>query len=790
MMLAKELKIFYKMKKAFKSSLLVLLLCFVIKAKSNVILPNILSSNMVLQHDNPTFWGTADAGEKIKITIGEKSVLAKAEKNGKWSIKFSPLKIGEKISVIIEGKNRIELTNVLVGDVWLGSGQSNMVWELKHMENAKQEMDAANNFKEIRLFKVKNIGASYNLKEDVEGSWMECNALNVENFSATLYFFGINLYEKLQHPLGLVVDAWSGSRIQSWISLNDLRTDEQTKKEADEKLATIDDPVQLKKFNEEQYIKWQQDSSKASEKKIQIPGKPAPVTPLYKDRPGGLYNSMIAPLFQLGIKGIVWYQGEFNASDPVQYSRLLPMLITTWRKQWNNTHLPFIVIQLPNVNQPLAQPAESPWARLREAQLKALDLNNTALVVTLDTGDGELHPKTKRKLGARAAASALKLAYGMNVVADAPLYTGFKAEENRIRIFFKNVGSGFVSSDGKQLLKGFTIAGHNHKFVNANAVIDGSSIIVWNNKISIPVAVRYAWAQYPIINLYTKDSLPAFPFRTDNWTVDMKGIEDDTIRASVIKKLLSPDFTANSLKDWEKEYQVFQYKIAEKEEQVLPYRFYEPKIEQGKKYPLVLMMHGAGERGFDNRTQLMRLYGLPFWEQNPCFVIAPQCPQKPLGNLDEESVWVQTSFGAPSHTMKPDPTWPLQMVMDLLNKAMQTYPIDTSRIYITGLSMGGFATWELLQRMPYRFAAAVPVCGGGDTTFVKSLAPIPLWVFHGDADKTVIPQRSRDMIEGIKKNGGHPIYTEYKGIGHGAWTQTYNNPDLWKWMFSQIKTNK
>lgn len=764
------------------------LICHYQSLSASIILPQIFGDNMVLQQDAPVIWGKADPGEKVKVRIGRTKCSTVAGSDGKWRIKFSSMKAGENVEVVIEGKNKIILKNVLIGDVWLGGGQSNMVWPLKNMENAEAEIAGAN-YPTIRLFSVRNIGAAYTPQEDLKGQWVECSPKTAGEFSATLYFFGINLQKELKYPLGLIMDAWSGSRIQSWMPLEVMRTDVQTQHEVDNLLGTLDNPEKLKAYNEEQIVKWEKNRDDAVSKGIVVPNKPAPVIPLYRDRPGGLYNSMIAPLLGLNVKGILWYQGEFNASDAEQYARLLPKMIHAWREEWKNEDIPFIVVQLPNVNQPLAGPSESPWARLREAQMKALDLKNTAITITIDTGDGELHPKTKRKLGERAANSALKLAYHEDIPADAPMYAGYRMEENRIRIYFKNIAGGLISKDNEPI-KGFTIAGANHRFMNAQAKIDSNSVVVWNNQISVPVALRYAWAQYPIVNLYNKAGLPASTFRTDNWNVDIKELNENAIRGKVLNTLLSPDYVAKPEKDWEKPYHDFQFRISEKEELVLPYRFYSPKIEQGKKYPLVLLMHGAGERGFDNRLQLLRLKSLPFWEKYPCFVVVPQCSQKPFDNTNGESVWVQTPFGAPDHRMQEKPTWPMQMTMDLLTKIMKEYPVDPSRVYVTGLSMGGFATWELIQRMPDVFAAAAPVCGGGDTIFAKKLVHIPLWVFHGDADKTVMTQRSRNMVKCITRAGGDPKYTEYPGVGHDAWTMTYNKPDIWDWMFAQVKKDR
>ncbi len=251
---------------------------------------------------------------------------------------------------------------------------------------------------------------------------------------------------------------------------------------------------------------------------------------------------------------------------------------------------------------------------------------------------------------------------------------------------------------------------------------------------------------------------------------------------------LAPDFAAAPLQEWEKQFTAFQFKGLEGGGHLLPYRFYAPpQLEPGKKYPLVLFFHGAGERGLDNRIQFLRFKGVVnFWESHPCFVIVPLCPLR-IGNRDGESVWVQTGFGDPQHTMKPAPPWPTQLAMELLDKTIAGNPVDPNRVYVTGLSMGGFATWDILQREPDKFAAAVPICGGADLSFAGKLAHIPIWIFHGGADTTVQPRRSRDMVAALTAAGGHPKYTEYPGVGHDAWSRTYSNPEVWDWLFAQTR---
>ena len=251
---------------------------------------------------------------------------------------------------------------------------------------------------------------------------------------------------------------------------------------------------------------------------------------------------------------------------------------------------------------------------------------------------------------------------------------------------------------------------------------------------------------------------------------------------------LNPDYSAAPMQDWEKKFNAFQFKVYKSKAHVLPYRFYQPaKIEQGKKYPLVLFFHGAGERGDDNRKQFLRFITVPFWEKYPCFVLAPQCPPYITGKPEEGSTWVQTSFGANAHTMNENPTWSMQLAMELLKQVLKNKQIDHRRIYVTGLSMGGFATWEILQREGYLFAAAMPVCGGADLSYADKLTGLPLWVFHGDADHTVPVGRSRDMVAAINAAGGQVKYTEYPGVGHDAWSKTYSNSEVWDWLFSQVK---
>lgn len=262
----------------------------------------------------------------------------------------------------------------------------------------------------------------------------------------------------------------------------------------------------------------------------------------------------------------------------------------------------------------------------------------------------------------------------------------------------------------------------------------------------------------------------------------------DNIKTKPAPDQLHPDYTYYPEQDWEKPFAAFSFGVYKNHDFTLPYRLYIPEnVNPTEKLPLVVLMHGAGERGVDNRYQFYRMKGFPFLGKYPCIVLAPQCPTREFTDNNSDCVWVDTPFGAPSSTMKTEPTRPLQLAIELLDSISLLPQIDQNRIYITGLSMGGFATWELIQRFPTKFAAAVPVCGGGDPAYAAKFAKLPLWTFHGDADNTVLPQRSQEMIKAIKSAGGNPLYTEYPGVGHGAWTATYANEKMWDWMFSQKK---
>lgn len=250
------------------------------------------------------------------------------------------------------------------------------------------------------------------------------------------------------------------------------------------------------------------------------------------------------------------------------------------------------------------------------------------------------------------------------------------------------------------------------------------------------------------------------------------------------QEMSSPD----TIQEREDRFKSFQFETFELNGHVLPYRLYQPEIEgKEQKYPLVVFFHGAGERGNDNQKQFKRFNPFPFWLTHPCYIVAPQCPKDESQDDNNRSVWVDTDFGGTSHHMHESPTWPMQLSIELVKQIIENKNVDLSRIYVTGLSMGGYATWEILQREGELFAAAIPVCGGGDLDYVNELGFMSLWVFHGAEDRTVPVERSRNMVNAIRASGGNPRYTEYPGVDHDSWSRTYQNPEVWSWLFQQVK---
>jgi len=493
------------------------------EAQADVRLPSIFGSNMVLQADMPIkIWGWADPGEQVTVTVGQKRATAKAACCGKWMVTIEPLKAGGPIEVIVEGKNKIKFTNVLIGEVWICSGQSNMAWPVTRALNPEKEIASAN-FPKIRLFTVTR-AVALEPQSDCQGKWVVCSPETVPSFSAVAYFFGRKLHQELGVPVGLIHTSWGGTPAEAWTSREKLESIPQLLpilERWDTLLKTY--PKQLANYRI-RLADWQKAAAEAKKAGKKPPAKPRPPHDPAKHPhlAAGLFNAMIAPLIPYTIRGAIWYQGESNVARAYQYRTLFPAMIEDWRERWGQGDFPFIYVQLAPFRYGRFDPAAC--AELREAQLLTLKLPNTGMAVTMDIGNPkDIHPKNKQDVGKRLALWALALAYGKDVVYSGPLYDSMKIESDKIRITFKHVDGGLVAKGGE--LTYFEIAGPDRKFVPAKAVIDGDTIVVSSPQVKQPVAVRYAWRDDAEPNLFNKAGLPASPFRTDNWPGVTQGNE-------------------------------------------------------------------------------------------------------------------------------------------------------------------------------------------------------------------------------------------------------------------------
>jgi len=604
-------------------------------AVADVRLPNILSDNMVLQRDKPVaLWGWAEPGEKVTVKLAKTVKSAVADNTGRWSVTLAPHQAGGPYTITVAGKNTLKLSNVMFGEVWVCSGQSNMATNISRAANGAKEVEGAN-FPKIRLFSAA-MNSLQRKATDCTGRWYECSPETVKNFSAVGYLYGRRLHQDLNVPIGLIQSAMGGTNASSWTPLEAMENDPQHKSAAerartemaeypavpvdqggweaanfddstwkqmdlpqpweksgmgmdkldgvvwfrkvieipadwagralDLHLGPIDDgdttyfdgkkigamdtdtpdvykiprnyPVPstcvkggkavlairmtdrlgdggLVGTPEQSYLCVAGDESKrvalAGAWKFQIADRWPPVGTL-----AGLYNGMIAPLTPMGVKGVIWYQGESNASAAGNYKNLLSDLISGWRSAWADHGLSFVIIQLPNYMDPKPEPGDSTWATVREAQqLVAANMKDVSLVVTIDLGDAKnIHPTNKQDVATRAALAAEANIYGKkDVIGNAPSYAKMTVEGDKVRVSLANTGGSVEVRDGAA--KGFALAGKDGKFYWAEATIDGQDLIVHSADVPTPTAVRYGWADNPGCNVYGKSGLPLTPFRSD-----------------------------------------------------------------------------------------------------------------------------------------------------------------------------------------------------------------------------------------------------------------------------------
>lgn len=501
-------------------------------AQAEIKLPSLFGNDMVVQAGRPVpVWGTAEPGETVTVTLSSvtpaawfprailrrhsRSATAIAGADGRWmatlaSMKASPAQARLTVSGS-RSKAALTATNVLVGQVWICSGQSNMEFPAGRVINAEKEIPVSTD-PGLRHFRVSHM-TSTTLLDHCDGKWEVAGSNTVGGFTAVGYFFGRELRHALGQPVGLIHSSWGGTPAEAWTSPEGLAADPDLLKMRDWQLSNL------------------VASANSADPKLK---KPAP-----QNTSTCLFNAMINPLLPYAIEGAIWYQGESNAGRAVQYRKLFPTMITDWRRHWQQGDFPFYFCQLANYTAKTSAPAESNWAELREAQNMTLALPSTGEAILIDIGEAaDIHPRNKQEVGRRLALVALSKTYGKSVACSGPVYQALKIKGDKAVVSFTHVEGGLVARElpatfqpkslapetvplvrnsPKSQLEGFAVCGNDKKWVWADAEISGDQVIVSSPEVAKPVAVRYAWANNPTCNLYNKAGLPASPFRTDDF---------------------------------------------------------------------------------------------------------------------------------------------------------------------------------------------------------------------------------------------------------------------------------
>lgn len=509
-----------------RSTFKFLLLCFAVLNDSSVMadvkLPNLFSDHAVLQRDQDLLlWGWAEPNERVIVELDGQTQSTTADSTGHWRVTLPPLAAGGPYTLTVQGRNRLKIADVLIGDVWLCSGQSNMELPVSRAKNADLEIAAAN-FPQIRFLTVSSNGAQEPL-DDVDGRWSRCSPESVHDFSAIAFFFGRQLNAQLEVPIGLIDNAYGGSACEAWISrplLEANRLYAPQLSEWDKKVAAFDEPIERAKF-EKLHAEWEAAAKDAAKAGLpEPPNRPRWATPrLSQLRPANLFNARLKPLVPFAIRGVIWYQGESNVDRAQQYREMFPLLINSWREEWQRPDLPFYWVQLADFMAEKPEPSESAWAELREAQSMTLDrVPYSGQAVAIDLGEAnDIHPRNKQEVAHRLARLALAGTYDIQVASHSPRIKSVQFTEAVASVKFKNVNGGLQSWEGKPVT-GFALAGLDKKWHWADAEIVGDDEIkVHSQQVGRPVAVRYAWADNPLCNVYDMAGLPLTPFRTDDW---------------------------------------------------------------------------------------------------------------------------------------------------------------------------------------------------------------------------------------------------------------------------------
>jgi sialate O-acetylesterase len=482
-------------------------------AAADVRMPRVLSDHMVLQCGVPLpVWGWAGAGEEVTVKLGQNEAKATADAAGKWMVKLPALEAGGPLEMTVTGKNTIRITDILVGEVWLCSGQSNMEFGLNGTDNGAQAVAEAN-YPQMRLFHVQKATSGQPV-QDVTAAWAVCSPQTAGGFTAVGYFFGREIHKALNVPVGLINSSWGGTRIEPW-----------TPPEGFAAVPKVEGIAKQIEQANQQYVAALPPSLDALEawipaaRKALAAGAPVPPMPAVAQhamnnsgQPTGLYNAMIYPLVPFAIRGALWYQGESNCGEGMLYYEKMKALIGGWRQLWGEGDFPFYYVQLaPYRYGPDATKLPGIW----EAQVATLSVPNTGMAVTTDiVGNvGDIHPRNKVDVGKRLSLWALAKTYKRDgIVYSGPLYKAMEVGLNEITVEFDQVGGGLASRDG-QPLTCFEIAGKDGKFAPAQARIEGNTVVVSAKEVAEPESVRFAWTQDAQPNLMNKEGLPASPFR-------------------------------------------------------------------------------------------------------------------------------------------------------------------------------------------------------------------------------------------------------------------------------------
>jgi sialate O-acetylesterase len=454
-------------------------------------------------------WGTANDGEKVTVKLQDQTATTTA-RDGRWLVRLKALQPGGALTLIVAGEsNNVVVSNVLVGEVWLCSGQSNMAFQLSRAANAAEAIAAARD-PQLRLLTVPR-AALDTPATDAHVGWEESSPETAAKFSAVAWFFGRELRKTLHVPVGLINSSVGGTPVEAWTSQATLEGDPELKQALERYADTVKtyDPAAATAKHKKALEQFKAAVAKAKAAGTRLPANPRPPADPNRStsRPACLYNGMIAPLQPYAIAGVIWYQGENNSGRAAEYQKLFPAMIKNWRQAWGQGEFPFLFVQI--------APHERMSPEIREAQLLSWQkVPRTAMAVITDIGnETDIHPTQKEPVGARLALAARAIAYGEKITYSGPVFDSMKVDGSRAILSFKHIGGGLLAKDGD--LKGFTIAGADGKFTSATAVIEGDKVVVSGASVEKPVAVRYGWANTPDVNLFNKEGLPATPFRTD-----------------------------------------------------------------------------------------------------------------------------------------------------------------------------------------------------------------------------------------------------------------------------------